>query len=270
MSYGIPDFRLDPAICKNTIQKILNLGINVEYKKELGKDINLKQLKQKYDAVFISIGSNISTKMEIQGENLEGVYGGNELLEKKEHPNYKGKRVAVIGGGNVAIDCARTIKRKGAKEVNIIYRRAEEQMPAEKEEIEDAKNEGINFLFKQNIIKILPKENTNKVEKIECIKTELVQKEGELRLFPIEIKDSNYQMPMDYVVMAVGAKPEKEIVEKLGIKINTKGYIEIDKNYMTSEKGVFAGGDIAGSKSTVAWAARAGRNASEAIHKYLS
>lgn len=167
------------------------------------------------------------------------------------------------------MDCARTIKKKGAKEVYVIYRRAEEQMPAEKKEIEEAKKEGIIFLFQNNIVKIIPKENKNTVGKIECIKTELVQKEGELRLCPLDIKGSNYQMDMDYVVMAIGSIPEQEVINTLSIKTNAKGYIQVDKNYMTSQEGVFAGGDIIGQKATVAWAARAGRNASEAITKYL-
>lgn len=168
------------------------------------------------------------------------------------------------------MDCARTIKKMGAEEVFVIYRRAEEQMPAEKKEIAEAKEEGITFLFQNNIVKILPKENTNQVEKIECIKTELVQREGDLRPSPVEVEGSNYQMDIDYVVMAIGSMPENKVVKDLGININNKGYIEVDKNYMTSQEGVFAGGDIIGQKATVAWAARAGRNAAEEIDKYLS
>ena len=167
------------------------------------------------------------------------------------------------------MDCARTIKKKGAKEVYIIYRRAEEQMPAEIKEIEEAKEEGIIFLFQNNIVKILPKENENIVEKIECIKTELIQKEGDARPSPVDIKGSNYQMDIDYVIMAVGSEPERDIIEKLPIKTNSKGYIQVDENYMTSQEGIFAGGDIVGQKATVAWAARSGRNAAEFIINYL-
>ena len=269
LSHGIPEFRLEPDILEKTIKKILNLGIEVKYKQTLGKDFSLESLKEEYDAIFIAIGSNIPMKMNVEGENLKGVYGGNRLLEENNHPNYEEKKVAIIGGGNVAMDCARTIKRKGAKEVYVIYRRAEEQMPAEKKEIEEAKKEGITFLFQNNIVKIISKENENIVSKIECIKTELVQKEGELRLSPVDIEGSNYEMDMDYVIMAIGSSPEREIINKLNIKTNTKGYIEVDKNYMTSQEGIFAGGDIIGQKATVAWAARAGRNAAEAINEYL-
>lgn len=269
LSHGIPEFRLEPDILEKTIKKILNLGIEVKYKQTLGKDFTLESLKEEYDAIFVAIGSNIPMKMNIEGENLKGVYGGNKLLEENNHPNYEEKKVAIIGGGNVAMDCARTIKRKGAKEVYVIYRRAEEQMPAERKEIEEAKKEGITFLFQNNIVKIISKENENIVSKIECIKTELVQKEGELRLSPIDIEGSNYEMDMDYVIMAIGSSPEREIINKFNIKTNTKGYIEVDKNYMTSQEGIFAGGDIIGQKATVAWAARAGRNAAEAINEYL-
>ena len=270
LSHGIPDFRLDSDVLDKTIKSILNLGIETKYNQELGKDFTIQNLKEEFDAVFIGIGGNIPMQMNIEGENLEGVYGGNRLLEENMHPNYEGKKVAVIGGGNVAIDCARTIIRKGAKEVYIIYRRSEEQMPAEKKEIEEAKEDGIKFLFQNNIVKILPKENTNIVEKIECIKTELVQKDGETRLSPVDIKDSNYQIDIDYVIMAIGSKPEKQVIDKLKIDVNQKGYIEVDENYMTSEKGVFAGGDIIGKKATVAWAASMGRDAAESIDKYLS
>ena len=125
-------------IVKNTVDKILKLGIKVVYNKELGKNITIEELLEKYDAIFLGMGANVSTKMGVEGETLKGVYGGNELLEYNLHPDYNGKVVSVVGGGNVAMDCARTIKRLGAKEVKVIYRRAREQMPAEDKEVEDA------------------------------------------------------------------------------------------------------------------------------------
>ena len=155
--HGIPEFRLPKEIVKNTVQKIIDLGLEVKYNKELGKNLFLNELETKYDAIFLSFGANISTKMGVEGEELDGVYGGNQLLEYKNHPDYTNKKVAIIGGGNVAMDCARTIKRLGAKEVKVIYRRAEEQMPAEKREIKEAKEEEIEFLFQNNIVKILGK-----------------------------------------------------------------------------------------------------------------
>jgi glutamate synthase (NADPH/NADH) small chain len=264
--YGIPDFRLSREIIDKNIEKILNLGIKAECNKALGKDYNLEDLEKEYDAIYLSFGANVSSKMNIPGENLQGVYGGNELLETNIHPDYEGKNVAVSGGGNVAMDTARTIKRLGAKNVYVIYRRAKEQMPAEELEIEEAEKEGVEFLFKTNIVKILGNE---KVEKLECIKTELVEKEGEKRPVPVNIENSNYLLDMDYVVMAVGSKPDGEIVSKTKLEVTQYGNIKVDENYMTSKKGIFAGGDLIGTKSTVAWAARSGRNASEAIKKYL-
>lgn len=160
------------------------------------------------------------------------------------------------------MDVARTIKQMGAKRVVVIYRRAEKQMPAERKEMEDAKNEGVEFLFQNNIVKIIGK---NRVEKIECIKTELVKKEGENREVPVNIENSNYEMPIDYVVMAIGSTVEREIINSLGVETDKNGYIKVNENYETSRRNIYAGGDLIGSKATVAWAARAGREASKSI-----
>lgn len=262
LTHGIPDFRLPREVVEKTIEKILDLGVETKLNQELGRDFEIEDLAKKYDAVFVAIGANIPAKMNVEGENLNGVYGGNYLLEYNKHPNYTGKKVAIIGGGNVAMDSARTIKKLGASEVYVIYRRAEEQMPAEKKEIADAKKEGIEFLFQTNIVKILGKE---KVEKLECIKTELVKKEGENRLSPVNIEGSNFILDMDYVVMATGSKPENNIIEKF--ERNEYGYIKIDENMQTSISKVFAGGDIVGQKATVAWASKSGRDAAEKILK---
>lgn len=262
LTHGIPEFRLPREVVEKTIEKILDLGVEAKLNQELERDFEIEDLAKKYDAVFVAIGANIPAKMNVEGEGLEGVYGGNYLLEYNKHPNYTGKKVAIIGGGNVAMDSARTIKKLGASEVYVIYRRAEEQMPAEKKEIADAKKEGIEFLFQTNIVKILGKE---KVEKLECIKTELVKKEGENRLSPVNIEGSNFILDMDYVVMATGSKPENNIIEKF--EKNEYGYIKIDENMQTSINKVFAGGDIVGQKATVAWASRSGRDAAEKILK---
>ncbi len=263
--HGIPEFRLSKEIVKETVNRILDLGIKVEYNKELGKNLSLEELEEKYNAIFLSIGANKPSKMGVKGEKLEGVYGGNELLEYNIHPDYKGKIVSVIGGGNVAMDCARTIKKYGAKQVNVIYRRAEEQMPAEEKEIADAKEEGINFLFQNNIVEI---KGNKKVEKIELIKTKLLQKEGEKRAIPINIEGSNYEVNTDYVVMALGSIVSDEVFD-LGLTLNKWGNIYINERYQSSKSKVFAGGDLAGFKGTVAWAARSGRDAAKSIKEYL-
>lgn len=263
--HGIPEFRLPKEIVKQTIQKIIDLGLEVKFNSELGKNLELQQLEKEYDAIFLSFGANVTTKMGVEGEELDGVYSGNQLLENQNHPDYTNKKVAVIGGGNVAMDCARTIKRLGAQEVKVIYRRAEEQMPAEPKEIQEAKAEGIEFLFQNNIVKIL---GNKKAQQVELIKTELVQKEGEIRKVPVNIPNSNYKIDVDYIVMALGSKPES-FVNNLGLELNKWGYINIDENNRTSNPKIFAGGDIAGAKSTVAWAARSGRDAANSIIEYL-
>ena len=264
--HGIPDFRLPKDIVRSTVKNILDLGINVQYNMELGRNLDLKDLEENFDAIFLAIGANKSSNMGIEGENLKGVFGGNELLEYNKHPVYENKKVAIIGGGNVAMDCARTIKRLGAQEVKVIYRRAEEQMPAETKEIHEAKTEGIEFLFQNNIVKIL---GNGKVEQVELIKTELVQKEGETRKVPVNILNSNYIIDIDYIIMALGSMPD-EVVKKLGLELNKWGYIQIDEKNRTSNPKIFAGGEIAGSKGTVAWAARSGRDAANSIDEYLN
>lgn len=266
LRHGIPEFRLQKEVLDKQIKKILDLGIKVKYEQALGKDYTLEDLEKEYDAIFLGFGANISSKMGISGEDLNGVYGGNELLEHNTHPDYTGKKVAVIGGGNVAMDTSRTIKRLGAEEVTVIYRRAEKQMPAERKEIEDAKSEGVKFLFQTNLVSIKGQE---KVERIECIKTELVKKEGEAREVPVDIKGSNYEIPMNYVVMAVGSKTEENLVKSLGVELTSWGNIKVDENYMSSKNKVFAGGDLSGTKQTVAWASRSGREAANAIMRFL-
>ena len=266
LRHGIPEFRLPKEVLDKAIDKIIKLGITVKLNKELGKSLNLTDLQKEYDAIFIAIGANISWKMGIIGQNLNGVYGGNELLETSNHPDYLGKTVIISGGGNVAMDCARTIKRLGAKSVKVVYRRAEEQMPAEQKEIEDAKNENIEFLFQNNILKIL---GDKKVIGIECIKTELVKKEGDSRLSPVNIEGSNYIIDADYVVMAIGSTVEKNIIDSLDLETDKNGYIKVDENLKTSKENIFAGGDLIGNKATVAWAAKNGRIAAEKILESL-
>lgn len=266
--HGIPEFRLPKKTINETINNIIDLGINVKYEEELGKNLSIYDLENKYDAIFISFGANIPSKMNIEGENLNGVYGGNELLERNNYPDLKNKTVSVIGGGNVAIDCARTVKKLGAKKVKVIYRRSEKEMPAEVKEIEEAKKEGIEFLYQHNIVKIIG--DTAQVKELELIQTKLVKREGQDREFPINREGTNYNIQTDYVIMAVGSQPDKKIVDKLNLKTDKYGKIKIDKNYKTSNHKIYAGGDIAGIKSTVAWAAMSGREAAKNILNKLN
>ena len=251
LEYGIPPFRLDRTILEKNINKIINMGIKVELNKEI---TNLEELNN-YDAIYIGIGANKSRRLNINGEELNNVYGANELLEYNNHPDYTNKIVSIIGGGNVALDIARTIKRLNPKEVNIIYRRSEKEMPASISEIEDAKQEGINFIYQTNILNIYEKE-------IELIKTDLIDK-GEGRLSPVNIEGTNYKINNDILIKALGSIPDNSIdLEK------ENNYIKVN-NYQTSNKKVFAGGDIIGNRGTVSSCARDGRNAAIEIIKYL-
>ena len=259
LTYGIPDFRLDKVTLNKWIEKILESGIKVEYGKELGLNLSIEELEANFDSVFLSFGANISTRMGIPGEDLDGVYGGNEFLEKTPVIDIKGKTVVVSGGGNVAMDVSRTMKRNGAEHVYVVYRRSEKEMPAEQKEIDEAREDGVEFLFQNNILKVNGNDD-KKVKSIECIKTELVQKEGETRLSPVNIEGSNYELNCDYVIMAIGSKPEDKVVASLGLELDKKGRIVVDENGRTSKPNIYAGGDIAENMGTVAYAARAGRN----------
>lgn len=265
LSHGIPDFRLPKKTINATIQNILDLGIKVKYNQELGKNLTLKDLEKDYDAIFLAFGANKSNKMNVKGEELNGVFGGNELLEFNTHPDYSGKTVIICGGGNVAMDCARTVKKLGAKNVKVVYRRAREQMPAENKEIECAINEGIEFLFQNNIFEI---KGEKKVNSVELIKTELVKKDGDSRLSPVNIPNSNYEIKADYVIMALGSTTD-DFVKSLNLELDKWGTIKVDESHKTSSPKIYAGGELAGSKGTVAWAARSGRDTAYSIIKNL-
>lgn len=260
---GIPEFRLEKSIVEKSIEKILELGINVKYNQELGKNINLNSLKNKYDKIILAFGANISNKMKICGEDLDGVYGANELLEGLYNLDFNGKTVVVNGGGNVAIDAARTIKSRGAKKVFVTYRRSIDEMPAEKKEVQDALNENIEFLFQNNIVKIIGN-NLNHVSGVELIKTELVKKNDDNRLVPINIENSNYEINTDYVIMALGSHCE-DFVQNLGLKLKPNGKILVDEFGQTSIPNIYAIGDLADNKSTVAFAAKSARLVSEKL-----
>lgn len=264
MMHGIPEFRLPKNLVKKVTDSIISLGIDVKYNQELGKDYTLEEIKEKYDAVFIGVGANFSNKMNIEGEDLLGVYGANEILENNTHPDYKDKVVIVSGGGNVAMDISRTAKRMGAKQVIVVYRRSENELPADKKEIEEAKEDGVEFKFLTTITKVIGKD---KVEKLELLQNKLIQKENDTRPSPVPIEGSNYEIEADYVMMAIGSHSD-EYISSLNLE-QEKGRIKIDKNGKTSDEKIFSGGDIAGTKGTVAWASRAGRNAAYAIIEYL-
>lgn len=269
MSYAIPEYRLPYKVIESEINKIKNSGVNFVCEKKID---NIQELFKQYEAIFIATGINSINKMDIINENINGVYYGNRLLEEvklKQLENKelsfdaKDKVVAVIGGGNVAIDTATTAIRLKAKHVYIIYRRSFEQMPANKQELDNAISEGVDFKLLTNPIEII---GQNKVEAIKCVNMKLGQVDSSGRQSPVVVEGSEQIIPVDMVIMALGAKADFDLDE--GIKTN-RGHIIVDENYMTSIKGVFASGDVVTGMKTVSEAMSSGIEVAKAIDKYL-
>ena len=198
--------------------------------------------------------------MNVDGEDLPWVFDGNELLENGISFDCTGKIVYICGGGNVALDTARTIKKYGASKVTILYRREEERMPAEKKEVSSAKREKIDFRFNTNLLKI---HELDGKRKIECAKT------CEVGLGVQNIQNSNFELDADFVIMAIGSKPDENLIRKLNLETDKNGFVKVDENNCTSDEKIFAGGNLVGAKATVAWAARSGRDAAMSIVKKL-
>lgn len=247
----------------------------------MGKILTIDDLfKKGYDAIFIGTGAGLPKFMNIPGENHLGVYSANEFLTRinlmkaynfpeTDTPVKVGKKVAVIGGGNVAMDSARCALRMGAEEVYIIYRRSEQEMPARKEEAEHAKEEGIIFNFLTNPTRIIGDEN-GWVKGIECIKMQLGEPDASGRRRPVPIEGSEYILDMDTVVIAIGTGPNPLLPKATsGLQLNKYGYIDTDENGKTSKEGVWAGGDIVTGSATVILAMGAGKKAAQSIHEYL-
>ena len=249
--HGIPEFRLSKTTVEQTIKLILDLGIEVKLNQELGKDFTIDGLKLTYDAIYIAIGAN-EPIITMEGSN---VYSANVLLEDKNFPDFTNKKVAISGGGNTAIDMARVAKRMGA-EATVVYRRSEKQMPAEPREVDDALRDGVQFMLQTNILNF---ENN----KLKCIKTELIKLEDDDRLSPVNIDGTEFEVDCDYLILANVSCPNKKIVNEFDL--NKGGYISVNENLETSIENVFAGGDVIGTKATVAWASKNGRDAAEKI-----
>jgi len=280
--YGIPEFRLPKAIVRQEVEFIKKLGVEVKTNMVMGQVLTVDDLLERegYDAVFIGTGAGLPKFLNIPGENYLGVYSANEFLTRinlmkaynfpeTDTPVKVGKKVAVVGGGNVAMDAARSALRMGAQEVHIIYRRSEEEMPARKEEVEHAKEEGIIFNFLTNPVRILGDEN-GWVKGIECIRMELGEPDASGRRRPVPVKGSEFVLEMDTVIIAIGTGPNPLLIRATeGIKLNKYGYIETDENGKTSKEGVWAGGDIVTGAATVILAMGAGKKAAQSIHEYL-
>jgi glutamate synthase (NADPH/NADH) small chain len=281
LMYGIPEFRLPKKLVEKEIAAALKLGVKIEKNVIIGKSITIDELfKEGFKAVFIGCGAGLPSFMKIEGENLNGVYSANEFLTRAnlmkayDFPNAPtpikiGKRVAVVGGGNVAMDAARTAKRLGAEEVYIVYRRSETELPARAEEVHHAKEEEIIFRLLRNPVKILGKDGW--VTGIECVEMELGEPDESGRRRPVVKKGSNFDFPVETVIIAIGGTPNPLIRQTTpGLEVQKWGGIIVDEATMkTSKEGVYAGGDIVTGAATVILAMGAGKKAACAIHEAL-
>jgi glutamate synthase (NADPH/NADH) small chain len=279
--YGIPEFRLPKDIVQKEVDYLKSMDVDLKVNMVMGKILTLEDLfKDGFKAVFIATGAGLPYFMDIPGENLNGVYSANEYLTRSnlmkaykfpecDTPIMKGENVAVVGGGNVAMDSARTAQRLGAKNVYLIYRRSEAEMPARNEEIEHAKEEGINLKILNNPVEIIGKDGW--ANKIRVIKMELGEPDDSGRRRPIPIKGSEYNIDIDVVIMAIGQGPNPLLTSTIpGLELNSRGNIAADtETGKTSLKGVFAGGDIVTGAATVILAMGAGRKAAYSIDEYV-
>ena len=281
--YGIPEFRLPKEdVVAKEIANVESLGVKIEKNVIIGKSITIVELieEEGFEAVFIGSGAGLPKFMGIPGENANGVFSANEYLtrsnlmkafnEESNTPIMRGKKVAVVGGGNVAMDAARTALRLGA-EVHIVYRRSEEELPARVEEVHHAKEEGIIFDLLTNPTEILEDEN-NWVRGMKCIRMELGEPDASGRRRPVEIPDSEFEMELDTVIMSLGTSPNPLISSTTeGLETNKWKCIVADEEFgRTSKEGVFAGGDAVTGAATVILAMGAGKAAAKGIHEYLS
>ncbi len=278
--YGIPEFRLPKAIVMREVEFVVKMGAKLVTSFVVGMTKTVDELLQEFDAVFIGTGAGLPWFMGIPGENLNGIYSANEyltrsnlmkayLFPKYDTPIVRGKNVAVIGGGNVAMDSARTALRLGAEKSIIIYRRSKTEMPARLEEIHHAEEEGVIFQFLTLPVRYLGEQGW--VKEVECIKMELGEPDASGRRRPIPIKGSEFRIPVDTVVVAIGQSPNPLIPRTTpGLEVTKHGNIIADeKTGKTTKKGVFAGGDIVTGAATVILAMGAGRIAARAIDEYL-
>lgn len=274
LAYGIPEFRLPKKLVSSEADKLKDLGVKFEINTVVGKSITIEELREENDAIFIGSGAGLPMFMGIPGENLNGVFSANEYLtrinlmgafdSKSETPVQKGKRVAVIGAGNVAMDAARTALRMGADEVTVVYRRSMEEMPARKEEIRHAEAEGVVFRLLTAPVEMLGEGGF--VKKLKCVKMELGEPDAGGRRRPIAIDGSEFTIDTDMVIVALGTSPNPLIKDSCkDLKTEKRGILVVDENMMTSLDGVYAGGDAVTGAATVILAMGAGRKAAKAI-----
>lgn len=288
--YGIPEFRLPKSIVQKEVETLKNLGVDVETNVVVGKTITIEELfEDGYEAVFIGSGAGLPRFMGIPGESLKGVYSANEFLtrsnlmkaykEDSQTPILRGRNVAVVGGGNVAMDAARTALRLGADNVYIVYRRSMEELPARKEEVEHAEEEGIKFEILRNPVELIGYYNPDdrrdpkngSVAGMKVIKCKLGEPDEKGRRRPVEVAGSEYVIDVDCVIMSIGTSPNPLIKDTTaGLEVNGHGGIIVEEETgKTSKKGVYAGGDAVTGAATVILAMGAGKTAAKAIDEYL-
>ena len=291
LSYGIPEFRLPKRIVKREVENLKSIGVEFMTNVIIGKTLTVDELfDMGYKAVFIGTGAGLPNFMGIPGESLKGVYSANEFLtrsnlmkaylENSDTPIMKGGRVAVVGGGNVAMDAARTAVRLGAEKTYIVYRRSLNELPARREEVEHAMEEGIEFMLLTNPTEILGYENPNDkrdakngfVTGMKCIKMELGEPDERGRRSPVPVPNSEFVLPLDTVIMSIGTSPNPLIKSTTeGLEVNRRGGIVVEEGKMkTSREGVYAGGDAVTGAATVISAMGAGKLAAKAIHEYVT
>jgi glutamate synthase (NADPH/NADH) small chain len=284
MIYGIPEFRLPKTIVQKEIQTLVNMGVKIIPNFVVGKTRTIEQLMKEdgFDAVFIGVGAGLPKFMNIEGESLVGVYSANEFLTRAnlmkaykfgagaDTPIARAKKVAVVGGGNVAIDASRMALRLGAEKVYLIYRRTEAQMPARAEEVHHAQEEGVEFHLLQNPKRLIGDENCH-VRAVECLRYKLGEPDESGRRRPVPIEGSEFQIEVDSVIIAIGNIPNPLIQQTTPyLKFNKDGSIVVDEKGRTPMEGVFAGGDIVSGSATVIEAMGQGRTAAASINEYLA
>lgn len=291
LMYGIPEFRLPKYIVKKEVETLKKYGVDIETNVVIGKTLTIDELfEDGYDAVFVGSGAGLPRFMGIKGESLKGVYSANEFLtranlmkaydDKSQTPVMHAKSVAVVGGGNVAMDAARTALRLGAENVYIVYRRSMDELPARKEEVEHAQEEGIKFEILRNPVEVIGYNNPDDkhdakngfVTGLKVIKCELGEPDEKGRRRPVEIAGSEYVIDVDCVIMSIGTTPNPLIKNTTqGLEVNKHGGIIVEENTgKTSKEGVYAGGDAVTGAATVILAMGAGKTAAKAIDEYIT
>ncbi|MCP4138121.1 MAG: FAD-dependent oxidoreductase [bacterium] len=272
LRWGIPEYRLPDNILDYEIELIRRRGVRFVFNSEIGKDITIEKLREENEAVFVGVGTQDNTSMGVKGDNLPGVEEGLDFLyranTKDNKPALKGN-VAVVGGGDVAMDAACSAIRLGAENVTIIYRRTEAEMPANKEEIEQAKAEGVQFQFLTNPVEFIDN-GEGKLGKVRCIKMKLGEPDESGRRRPVAVEGSEFDMNIDTMILAIGSQPNMALSEATpGLPVNKWGNIEIDDFGVTTLEGVFSGGDVVTGPATVIEAVAAGKRAAESIDRYI-